>query len=949
MAKSARKSHAALVAPVRKTFITEPAGLKFAQLRNEYWLDDGDIAQPPEPQSDAEKATKTDDGADDEVIDATDAIETTEQAAQTPYLIIGFDIEYTSPVLTKSQVKKGDLTPLKIHSYQFSACTHDGVAWTGIFLPPQDERYAFSDFLVFVYAVGARRHGFKGIPSKLFLVGHNLKLTLPLFTDFTLFSHCLSINHGTVASGPAPFFVDMTLSTGEIRMVEVQIRDTLMLVSQTAKRIKDVAALVGIEEVELPEARGEFFEGKSRIEQLLHTDWNLYCRYALNDAEICMKYLQRIIALTVHDEGKFNVPLTLASIGISLLRGFWADLFKAGGTLEGKTEFDLLGTETVKTQVFHSGFGHSITKPVVIRKELFHIYEALITECYQGGRAEQNWFGPSIEATWSDYDLTSAYPTAMSHIGLPNWDAMHNSNETADYQLDKLGFAVVDFEFPEDVRYPTLPVRAADAVIFPRRGRSYCGAPEIHLALRLKADVKIVTGILIPHEIGKPVFRDFVSHCADKRTQAGEGTLDAAFWKEISNTLYGKTAQGLKERRVYDMKDQAAKQMPRSPITNAAFAAYITSFTRAVLGESMNAIPKSRSVFSCTTDGFITDATEEEMSAINRKRLFNIVYGGLREEATNDAAVMKKKHEVKKLIGWRARGQATLVEGQTSATKTMVLAKASIYTAPEFDTLPAQNGFITDTFFRRHSKSKIQVLRAASMKRLQQYGGEPRSMLGDQDLNMEYDWKRKPVRVHVDTSSSHVAFDTEPWEDVAQYNRVQDAWDQYQSGDGRKVIKSIEDLHLWFGYLCTHTLNDKDLGKYWNTDPEVDSEIDRLRTMLCRAFKAGAAGVEFTEKVKSQRFAELLASAGVDCKVYDINNSLKKPYAAHQCLPSATVLQALESLKVQIPTLNASDLLYDLAADKKAVDLRHLTQGLVGPLKKRGQKPKKNPAEAGLN
>jgi hypothetical protein len=227
------------------------------------------------------------------------------------------------------------------------------------------------------------------------------------------------------------------------------------------------------------------------------------------------------------------------------------------------------------------------------------------------------------------------------------------------------------------------------------------------------------------------------------------------------------------------------------------------------------------------------------------------------------------------------------------------------------------------------------------MKRLQQYGGEPRSMLGDQDLNMEYDWKRKPVCVLVDATSSHVAFDTEPWDDVAQYNRVQDAWDQYQSGDGRKVIKSIKDLHLWFGYLCTHTLDDEDLGKYWNTDPDVDSEIDRLRTMLCRAFKAGTAGVVFTEKVKSERFAAMLTSAGVECRDYDINNSLKKPYAAHQCLPSSTVLQALDKLKVQIPTLDATELLYDLAADKKAVDLRHLTQGLVGSLRQRGERKKK--------
>jgi len=234
------------------------------------------------------------------------------------------------------------------------------------------------------------------------------------------------------------------------------------------------------------------------------------------------------------------------------------------------------------------------------------------------------------------------------------------------------------------------------------------------------------------------------------------------------------------------------------------------------------------------------------------------------------------------------------------------------------------------------------------MKRLQQFGGDPSSMLGDQTLNMEYDWKRKPIRIQVDAASSHVAFDTEPWYEVAQYNRVQEAWDQYQS-KFRKVIKSLNDLHLWFGYLCTHTLIDKDLGDFWNTDPHVDSEIDRLRLMLCRAFKAGAAGVVFTAKVRAVDFAAMLTQAGVECRTYDINNSLKKPYAAHQCLPSATVLAALEKLKVQIPTLDATALLYDLDADEAVVDLRYLTQPMVGTLLQRGESAKKKPAEAGLN
>ena len=111
------------------------------------------------------------------------------------------------------------------------------------------------------------------------------------------------------------------------------------------------------------------------------------------------------------------------------------------------------------------------------------------------------------------------------------------------------------------------------------------------------------------------VFGAFIKKCIEKRKSFPKKTLNNLLWKEISNSTYGKTAQGLKQRRVFDMREREMRRLPESRITNPFFAAFITSFVRAVLGEIMNALPRSRMVFSCTTDGFLTDAAEDEVKA----------------------------------------------------------------------------------------------------------------------------------------------------------------------------------------------------------------------------------------------------------------------------------------------------------------------------------------------
>lgn len=63
-------------------------------------------------------------------------------------------------------------------------------------------------------------------------------------------------------------------------------------------------------------------------------------------------------------------------------------------------------------------------------------------------------------------------------IGLPDWRSIRVSNDVADFTPETLGISCVEFEFPESVRFPTLPVRTSMAQHQTLFDEGYC---SVHL------------------------------------------------------------------------------------------------------------------------------------------------------------------------------------------------------------------------------------------------------------------------------------------------------------------------------------------------------------------------------------------------------------------------------------------------------------------------------------
>ena len=141
------------------------------------------------------------------------------------------------------------------------------------------------------------------------------------------------------------------------------------------------------------------------------------------------------------------------------------------------------------------------------------------SESYHGGYNGSFRIGWIDKPTW-DYDLQSAYPTGMTLVPDINWDdpikhEIKNQDLDLSYWLAENGevnpmlpfFGYVDFDFPEDCAYPSIPVNDNGRLVYPLSSDGLAGVyacgPEVYLALKLGAKVRCKRGFFL-----KPLLRE---------------------------------------------------------------------------------------------------------------------------------------------------------------------------------------------------------------------------------------------------------------------------------------------------------------------------------------------------------------------------------------------------------------------------------------------------------
>lgn len=567
------------------------------------------------------------------------------------YAIIGFDTEYVTGDAPSSRddVREGR-AKYQVLSYQFHVLLASGASWSGISVSPPGERMSMGELLVFALGSRPEKGQADQLPRLIYLVGHYTKADLPAFSDFSDLKKVAAAVRNSFVSTDASFDFTARTQSGDLEL-KVVLRDTFLLAPTGSQALRDLGDILGLPKIVLSDDPARERQLKQHMDQLMAEDWPLFRRYAIQDAVICAEYAKRIIDLCAQHLGNPKLPVTLTAIGVDLLLKKWEEVSKDPKVV--------LGREVVKQKRWSKSLGRYQQKSDDVPQLFYSLYEQLATECYHGGRNEQYWFGPGFEDQWTDYDLSSAYATGMALIGMPDWSDFKHTTNVADFGIQTLGYALVDFAFPENVRFPSLPIRTDTGLVFPRKGQSFCAAPEIAVASALGAILTIRDGVIIASDNSDPVFAKYIKHCITERRKHPKKSLDDLFWKELSNSTYGKTAQGLREKRVYDSRAMDMAPLPPSKITNPYFAAYITSFVRAVIGEILNALPHPICVFSCTTDGFLTNANDSEIDNAIRGPAAT-AFRQTRESLTGEPAVVEVKHQVRCPLGWRTRGLCRL-------------------------------------------------------------------------------------------------------------------------------------------------------------------------------------------------------------------------------------------------------------------------------------------------
>lgn len=822
------------------------------------------------------------------------------------YIIVGFDTEFKTPddPLSYEAIRAGEgkykVLSYQVHCSVYDPAQPDAKEWSGICYPNGgDQRLGLADILIFAFSKGIEAGAISRIPSTVYIAGHFTRADFPALADFQDLSELISSVRSTFLSvdGHIPFNIEF--SDAESVELKVVLRDTMLLTPATSKSLKALGDLVGVEKVSLDPNPEKSLFYKSNMDKLLEDHPERFEDYAINDAIICVRYLEQLIDQCEEILGAKKVPATLTSIGVDLLMQSWKNDLQID-------PLELLGQERIEERYFSKKHNRFFKKRKTVNLQEVDWHVALATECYHGGRNEQFWFGPAFEDDWTDYDLAGAYPTAMALIRKPDWRSIKVTLDVADFTPSTLGIGRVEFKFPDSVRFPTLPVRTENGLIFPREGVSDCAAPEIALAHALGAEIKIRHGVVIPTDNDTLIFGNFISDCIQKRLSYPKGSLKALFWKELSNSSYGKTAQGLRQKRVYDLRDREMKPLPPSKITNPFFAAFITSFVRSNLGEIMNALPDDVCVFSCTTDGFLTNATELQIEAASSGPISDL-FRKSRAALTGDPTMLEIKHRVRQPLGWRTRGQATLKEGKSDKgdNVNIVLAKGGIYTASHLDEDRLQNDHIVKLFFDRRPDDQIPLKVKTGVRDIIEFDADLVEKSLSKRLNMEFDWKRRPVSAWVDPEYGHIAFSTEPWQSSDQFANMREYWESFGI-EGRRCIKTDNDYREFAIYVLSQSSLEQDGAKYLR---KKNPDIARLRQMLCAAWRQSKAGLRHRVDGKSaQAFADILAAAGIPCKRSDVENA-RKPFIPNICPSTPAVKAALSELLSILPTLDSNSIL----------------------------------------
>lgn len=780
-------------------------------------------------------------------------------------LHIGFDTEY----VFNPETRQNDIL-----SYQSYVVLPDNTGISNIIYPPDSQkksRLSFKEFLCQTITPLLETGVITKWPGIINIYAHFIRADIASFANFwSDYKILLKGIRGTVSSFKNRYGIDFDeqqerrVKTEQImfdkrtsppRCSNVAFIDTL-LITPGGMGLAECGELLGLPKLTIPAPYSI-----TNMREYLLGDRAGFEAYALRDAEIAVRYALQVRNFCARELMIDRVPATIGAMAVSRFTKTLKENNMSPEVCLG-THIKTRELWLTEKQAFRT-----IKNPASVpSRELF---ETFPINCYHGGRNECFMMGVTPSDHWYDYDLAGAYTTGLLDILTPDYGNIRLSKNPDDYCGHVMGFALVTFRFPESVPYPSLPVRTDQyGLFFPLSGESWATAPEIELALSLGAEMTIHNGIIVPwicdtsphNSESTSVFLPFVQQVRENRNRHIKGSLEEKFWKEIGNSLYGKLAQGLRAKTAFDTARGLNRSLPPSSVTQPFFAAHVTGFIRAVVGELMNALPSDSTVVSVTTDGFLTNCP---LDKINMSGPLSSRFQSLCDIVDPGSSMLTCKHEVSQLIAMKTRGQLTYraIQG-----KPVVHARAGV--KPPAD-IPRSdyNDYMVDLYLNRLPGQTLSRSTLISTREMWLSESDLVSREQDIRLNLEFDFKRQPVRPAM--NEGHLLMFSRPWDNMEEALQQRSLFDDWRQ---THTLKTLADWDDWCDFLyCRTVFSDMKL--------KVGSKRsdDILVRLFLRALTQCQWGLMLKDKksYSCKEVAEWLTSEGYSVTVTDVKNAVR--------------------------------------------------------------------------
>lgn len=780
-------------------------------------------------------------------------------------LHIGFDTEY----VFNPETRQNDIL-----SYQSDVVLPDNTGISNILYPPDSQkksRLSFKEFLCQTITPLLETGVITKWPGIINIYAHFIRADIASFANFwSDYKILLKGIRGTVSSFKNRYGIDFDeqqerrVKTEQImfdkrtsppRCSNVAFIDTL-LITPGGMGLAECGELLGLPKLTIPAPYSI-----TNMREYLLGDRAGFEAYALRDAEIAVRYALQVRNFCARELMIDRVPATIGAMAVSRFTKTLKENNMSPEVCLG-THIKTRELWLTEKQAFRT-----IKNPASVpSRELF---ETFPINCYHGGRNECFMMGVTPSDHWYDYDLAGAYTTGLLDILTPDYGNIRLSKNPDDYCGHVMGFALVTFRFPESVPCPSLPVRTDQyGLFFPLSGESWATAPEIELALSLGAEMTIHNGIIVPwicdtsphNSESTSVFLPFVQQVRENRNRHIKGSLEEKFWKEIGNSLYGKLAQGLRAKTAFDTARGLNRSLPPSSVTQPFFAAHVTGFIRAVVGELMNALPSDSSVVSVTTDGFLTNCP---LNKINMSGPLSSRFQSLCDIVDPGSSMLTCKHEVSQLIAMKTRGQLTYraIQG-----KPVVHARAGV--KPPAD-IPRSdyNDYMVDLYLNRLPGQTLSRSTLISTREMWLSESDLVSREQDIRLNLEFDFKRQPVQPAM--NEGHLLMFSRPWDNMEEALQQRSPFDDWRQ---THTLKTLADWDDWCDFLyCRTVFSDMKL--------KVGSKRsdDILVRLFLRALTQCQWGLMLKDKksYSCKEVAEWLTSEGYSVTVTDVKNAVR--------------------------------------------------------------------------